>query len=339
MPPVTIFMNEQIDQPMGARGKGPVPPESKFSAVPASRNPIRLGVALLKAIRPKQATKNLFIFAALIFANKFTDSALTIRAVLAFLLFTGITGSVYLLNDLLDVEQDRLHPKKCQRPIASGELSVPLAIAAMLALGIGSLIASFWLRPAFGIAAAAYLLLQIAYCYSLKHLVLLDVFAIAIGFVLRTVAGGLVIGVGISHWLLLCSLQLALFLGFGKRRQELILLGSSAGKHRAILDEYGLPFLDQMINVVAGVTIVCYSVYSIESETARAHPHLWVTVPIVIYSVCRYLYLVYQKGWGGAPDEVLLKDRLLQIAIAVWFATVLLLFAFDKPGVALDWLK
>ncbi len=332
-------MDEQINQPTGVRVNGLDPSEAIIAAEPTSRNPIQLSIALLKAIRPKQATKNLFIFAALIFANKFTDSALTIRAILGFLLFTGITGTIYLLNDLLDVEQDRLHPKKCKRSIASGELPVPIATGAMWLLGIGSLAASFWLSPAFGIVAAAYLVLQIGYCYSLKHLVLLDVFTIAIGFVLRTVAGGLVIGVGISHWLLLCSLQLALFLGFGKRRQELVLLGSGAGKHRAILDDYGLPFLDQMINVVAGVTIVCYSVYSIESETAKAHPHLWVTVPIVIYSVCRYLYLVYQKGWGGAPDEVLLKDRMLQIAIGVWFATVLLLFAFDKPGAGLNWLK
>ncbi len=202
----------------------------------------------------------------------------------------------------------------------------------MAILSVGGLAAGFALSTAFGIVLAAYLVLQIAYCYYLKHIVLLDVFSVACGFVLRTVAGGMVIHLHISQWLLLCSLQLALFLGFGKRRQELVLLGSGADKHRAILEEYSLPFLDQMINIVSAITIVCYSVYSVESATAHLHPHLWVTVPFVIYGVCRYLYLVFQKGWGGAPDEVLLKDRALQVSIVLWFLTVMLLFAFDKVG-------
>jgi hypothetical protein len=150
--------------------------------------------------------------------------------------------------------------------------------------------------------------------------------------VLRAVAGAMIIHVHISQWLLLCTLQLALFLGFGKRRQELVKLGPEAGKHREILNEYSLPFLDQMINIVAGITIVCYSVYSVESETAKLHPHLWITVPFVIYGVCRYLYLVYQKGWGGAPDEALRKDRMLQLSIVLWFITVMILFVVDKAG-------
>lgn len=288
--------------------------------------------ALIKAMRPKQATKNLFLYAALVFVGKLFDLRMFAQVTLAFLLFTLVAGSVYLFNDLLDVEQDRQHPEKRNRPIASGRLPVPVAKVALVVLAAGGLAASFALRPLFGAVVAAYFALQIAYCLWLKRIVLLDVFVIAIGFVLRTVAGGAVIGVGISHWLLLCSLQLALFLGFGKRRQELVLLGSGAGSHRAILEEYSLPFLDQMINLVAGITIVCYSVYSIESETAHRHPHLWFTVPIVIYSICRYLYLVYQKGRGGAPDEVLMEDRMLQVAMALWFITVMLLFAFDRAG-------
>jgi 4-hydroxybenzoate polyprenyltransferase len=299
---------------------------------PVRHTPVSVVKALVKAVRPKQATKNLFVYAALVFAGKLFQPALFVRVTLGFLLFTAVAGSVYLLNDLLDVEQDRRHPEKCKRPIASGQLPVPAAWAAMVVLAMGGIAASFALRPLFGVAAASYLALQIAYCFRLKHIALLDVFTIAAGFVLRTVGGALVINVHISHWLLLCTLQLALFLGFGKRRQEMVLLGVKAGKHRAILEEYSLSFLDQMINVVSAVTIVCYSVYSVESETAKLHPHLWITVPIVIYSIARYLYLVYQKGWGGAPDEVLMKDRTLQVAIGLWFLTVMLLFVFDKVG-------
>ena len=297
----------------------------------ASPSLLETPIALFKAIRPKQATKNLFVFAALIFVGKLTDVSLLLLTVQAFLLFTLVSGSVYLLNDILDVEQDRLHPEKCKRPIASGKLPIGIAWIAAFLFGIGGVGVAFALRPAFGFAISAYLILQIAYCFVLKHIALLDVFSIAAGFVLRTVAGALVIDVHISQWLILCSLQLALFLGFGKRRQELVLLGENAGKHRKILQEYSLPFLDQMINIVAGMTLVCYSVYAVESETAKSHPHLWITTPFVIYSVCRYLYLVYQKGWGGAPDEALLKDRTLQVAILFWFVVVLLLFTFDKP--------
>ncbi len=288
--------------------------------------------ALVRAIRPKQAPKNLFVYTALVFAGQLFQSAQFLRATLAFLLFTAVAGSVYLLNDLLDVEQDRLHPRKRLRPIASGELPVPLAWVAFVVLGLCGCAAGFALSPLFGLTLVAYLVLQIAYCFKLKHVVLLDVFTVAIGFVLRTASGGFAIHVHISHWLLLFSLQLALFLGFGKRRQELVLQGENAGKTRAILSEYSLPFLDQMIMVVTSMTIVCYSVYSVESPTAQTHPRLWITVPFLIYGVCRYLYLVYQKGWGGAPDEVLLKDRELQIAILLWFVTVLLLFKFDSVG-------
>lgn len=288
--------------------------------------------ALVKAMRPKQATKNLFLFAALVFTGQLFQPTALLKVLFAFLLFTLTAGSIYLLNDLLDVEADRQHPKKCKRPIASGELPVPLAWSAMVLIALGSIGMGLALTPnhRFGYALLAYFLLQIAYCVYLKHQVLLDVFTIAAGFVLRVVAGALVIDAHISHWLMLCSLQLALFLGFGKRRQELVLMGEKAGQSRAILGEYSLKFLDQMINLVCAMTLVCYSVYSVESQTAVKHPHLYFTVPPVIYGVCRYLYLVYQKGEGGAPDEVLLKDRNLQIDIVVWFVTVLALFAFDK---------
>jgi 4-hydroxybenzoate polyprenyltransferase len=292
-------------------------------------SPAGLPKALLTAIRPHQATKNLFVFAALAFTGELFNLRKLGMTTLAFILFTLTAGSIYLLNDLLDVEQDCRHPRKCKRPIASGALPVPIAKIMFVVLAAGSLGAAFWLNVPFALALLGYFLLQIAYCIKLKHIVLIDVFTIAIGFVLRAVAGALMINVNISHWLLLCTLQLALFLGFGKRRQELVLLGEDAGRHRANLDEYSKPLLDQIINIVVGVTIVCYSVYSVESITAQQHPHLWITVPVVIYALFRYMYLVYQKGWGGAPDEVLQKDRVLQAAIVVWFVLVLLLFKFD----------
>jgi 4-hydroxybenzoate polyprenyltransferase len=286
--------------------------------------------ALLKAIRPKQFPKNLFVYTALVFSNNLLDSVRFGYVTLAFLLFCLASGSIYLLNDLLDVEADRLHPEKRNRPIASGALPVSVAKGMFVLLLLVSVGISFALGWKFGATVAAYLVLQIVYCLRWKHVVLLDVFTIAAGFVLRTVAGAVVIQVPISQWLLLFSLQLALFLGFGKRRQEIVLLGEDAEKHRAILEDYSLPFLDQMINVVAGVTIVCYSVYSVESATAKQHPHLWITVPLVIYGICRYLYLVHQKGWGGAPDEALRKDRSLQVAILLWLITVFALFGLDK---------
>jgi 4-hydroxybenzoate polyprenyltransferase len=292
-------------------------------------------VALVKAVRPKQATKNLFVYTALVFAGQLFQVGPFLRATIGFLLFTAVAGSVYLLNDLLDVKQDRLHPKKKYRPIAYGSLPVPLAWIAFVVLGLCGTAAGFALSPLFGLTLTAYFVLQIAYCFRLKHIVLLDVFTVAAGFVLRTASGGFAIDVHISPWLILFSLQLALFLGFGKRRQELVLQGENAGKTRAILSEYSLPFLDPMIMIVVAVTIVCYSVYSVDSSTAITHPHLWVTVPFMIYGVCRYLYLVYQKGWGGAPDEVLLKDRELLITVVLWFLAVMLVFKFDVPGSAI----
>ena len=285
--------------------------------------------ALIRGLRPKQAAKNLFVFAAIVFANQLFILHSFERVALAFLLFSLASGSIYLLNDILDVEQDRNHPKKKLRPIASGALPLPLAQAALIIIGLGSVAAGVMLSTKFGLTVAAYLVMNIAYCYRLKHVVLLDVFTIASGFVLRTVAGGFVIGVHISHWLLLCTLQLALFLGFLKRRQELVEQGSEAKLTRAILDEYSLPFLDQMITIVAAVSIVCYSVYTVESDTAHTHPHLWITVPIVIFGICRYLYLVYQKHMGGAPEEVLRTDRWMQATVILWFLLIMLLFKFD----------
>jgi len=288
--------------------------------------------ALILGLRPKQAAKNLFVYAALVFANRLTDRDSFLRVTAAFALFCLASGSVYLLNDILDVEEDRRHPKKRFRAIASGALPVPIARIALLTLALGSTAVGWKLNPLFGLTILTYLVMNVGYCIKLKHVVLLDVFTIAAGFVLRTISGGMVINARISHWLLLCTMQLALFLGFLKRRQELVEQGEDADKTRAILEEYSLPFLDQMITIVAAVSIVCYSVYTVESDTAHLHPHFWITVPIVIYGICRYLYLVYQKGMGGAPEEVLKTDRSMQVTIVLWFIVVMALFKYDNVG-------
>lgn len=308
--------------------------ETKASSLPeplpkTDRSVRRTLRALLEATRPKQATKNLFVFAALVFAGDLFKASLFLRALLAFLIFCITTGGVYLFNDIFDAERDRLHPQKRLRPIASGALPIPLAWTAVFCLEAVGGIAAFFINLRFGIAIVAYILLQVAYGLFLKQIVLLDVFALAAGFLLRTAGGGFAIQVGISPWLLLCTLELALFLGFGKRRQEIATLGPDAGKHRPILEEYSLPLLDQLIGLVVAMTLISYSVYAVESPSARSHPHLWATVPIVLYGLFRYLYLVYRKGWGSAPDEVLLQDRPLQITILLWFLLVLILFAFD----------
>ena len=292
---------------------------------------ISLPVALFKGLRPKQIPKNLFVYVALVFSNNLFNPKMLGMVTVAFLLFCLVAGSVYLMNDILDVEADRQHPKKRLRPIASGALPIHIAKAASVLLMVGSVGASFAFGWQFGAVVLCYLVLQIFYCFRGKHIVLVDVFTLAAGFVLRVVAGAAIIHVRSTPWLLLFSFQLALFLGFGKRRQEIVLLGADAEKQRAILEEYSLPFLDQIIVMIAGITIVCYSVYSVQSGTSLKLPHLWATTPLVIYGVCRYLYLVYQKGWGGAPDEALREDRALQVVIAIWLALVLILFKFDRP--------
>lgn len=292
-------------------------------------------MALLLAMRPKQWTKNFFVFVALLFTGNIPTSFAPSQkwhnvgiALIAFALFCMISGAVYLMNDVVDREQDRLHPEKRKRPIASGRLPVSVAIAASMVFGLGGVAASFLLNAKFGLAALVYYLLQFAYTWSLKHQVLLDVFAIAAGFVLRTVAGGLAIQVSISVWLLVCTLQLALFLGFGKRRHELVSLAEGARDHRKILEHYSVAFLDQLIAISLAGLVVCYALYTIISPTALVHPALVVTLPNVFYGIFRYLYLIHIQQKGGSPEAVLLEDRPMQINMVVWFVEVAAAFKF-----------
>ena len=279
--------------------------------------------ALLRSMRPEQWTKNLIVFAGLIFGRRLFDPAAVGLSLAAFLIFCALSGVVYLLNDVSDRESDRLHPLKSRRPIASGELSPPAALIAAGVVGVAGLAAAFWLRLEFGLVAAAYVVLFAAYSRILKHVVVLDVLTIAIGFVMRAVGGAVVIAVPISQWLLVCTILGALFLGLSKRRHELTLLAGAAAGHRRILEEYSPYLLDQMIGVVTASTLVAYIIYCTSPETIEKFGTnlLVLTTPFPIYGIFRYLYLVHQKG-TGSPSEVLLTDRPLVICIALWAAAV-----------------
>ena len=283
--------------------------------------------SLFVSLRPDQWTKNLIVFAALIFAVKLLDPAATAKAAAAFLIFCALSGAVYLVNDVADREQDREHPVKRMRPIAAGDLSPAAAMIAAVVLSAITLTASFALRPAFGVVAAAYLALFVVYTRSLKHIVVLDVMTIAIGFVLRAVAGGLVINVHISNWLLVCTMLGALFLGLAKRRHEITLLAAGAKGHRRILEEYDPYLLDQMIGVVAAATMVAYIIYCASPETHASFGTEWMvlTTPFPIYGLFRYLYLVHRKAGGGSPSDMLLEDRPLLACVLLWGITSVLI--------------
>lgn len=275
---------------------------------------------VFQSLRPKQWTKNLILFAALVFSQQFLVPEAALRVVAAFALFCMLSGSGYLLNDLLDREKDRLHPLKAKRPLASGALPPSTAWVVFFILAGGSLGAAFLLSAPFGLTALAYFLLQVAYSLWLKRVVILDVFAIAAGFVLRAVAGAEVIAVEISSWLLVCTMLLALFLGLCKRRHELVLLEEEAGGHRASLASYSTLLLDQMIAVVTASTVVAYAFYTMADETVQKFQTdgLKYTLPFVLYGIFRYLYLVHQKKEGGNPETTLLTDRPLLLNLFLY---------------------
>lgn len=282
---------------------------------------------LIISLRPDQWTKNLIVFAALIFAVKLLDPAALALASAAFLIFCVLSGCVYLINDVSDREADRRHPRKRLRPIASGALSAGTAIGWAAGLSVAALAAAYALRPLFAVTAAAYLALFAWYTHTLKHVVILDVMSIAIGFVLRAVAGGLVIGVPVSDWLLVCTILLALFLGLAKRRHEITMLADGASGHRRILEEYDPYLLDQMITIVAAATLVAYIIYCASPETAERFGTrlLVLTTPFPIYGIFRYLYLVHRKHGGGSPADLLLRDRPLLSCVALWGIAVVVL--------------
>jgi 4-hydroxybenzoate polyprenyltransferase len=279
------------------------------------------------SLRPRQWTKNLIVFAGLIFGEKLQDRRAAAAAVLAFGIFCVLSGVVYLVNDVQDRRSDRLHPIKSLRPIASGAVPVPLALGTAAGLSFLAGAAALTLSPVFALAAAGYLLLNVAYTLSLKHQVILDVLTIAIGFVLRAWGGALAVHVNMSHWLLLITLLGALFLGLSKRRAELVALADDAREHRRSLAEYSPYLLDQMISVVTASTLVAYLLYTIDPETVRKFGTdrlLW-TVPFPLYGIFRYLYLVHQREGGGDPSEMLLTDPPLLSCVVLWGAAVILI--------------
>jgi len=282
--------------------------------------------AILHSMRPRQWVKNLFVFGGVVFSERlFTPAVWTAAA--AFVIFCALSGAVYLLNDVADRDKDRRHPDKCRRPIAAGRLSVSAAVMAAMVLIVIGLGAAAWLSRPFALAALAYVTLLSAYSAWLKHMVIVDVLAVALGFVLRAAAGALVIGAAISSWLLICTILLALFLALGKRRNEALALQADADRHRPILAEYSPAFLDQMISVVTASTVTAYALYTMSPETvARFHtPLLPATLPFVLYGIFRYLYLLYHRKLGGNPTDMVLHDRPLLLNTALWLLVVLLI--------------
>jgi 4-hydroxybenzoate polyprenyltransferase len=275
-------------------------------------------------IRPKQWVKNFLVLAPLIFSLHLFDQIAVVRAGVMFVLFCLISSSVYLLNDILDYEQDRLHPVKQHRPIASGDISMTSGFVFMIALLLialgGAIVLSF---QAF-LVLLVYWLINLLYSSGLKHQVLLDVFALASGFVLRVMGGAVAINVAISPWLLLCTLLLALFLGFGKRRYELVLLGDRASEHRQVLSEYNILFLDMMIAVLTACTVMSYALYTVSEVTVRQFntEGLLLTLPFVLFGIFRYLYLVYHKQRGGDPKQTLLSDPQVVLTLFLWGVAV-----------------
>jgi len=279
--------------------------------------------AVIDSLRLKQWTKNLLIFAGILFSQNIFVLPMLINVLSAFAIFCLLSGAVYLFNDIGDIERDRKHPLKSLRPLASGRLSIREAFIAFTVIVVTGLGASFYLGPYFFAVALGYVLLQIAYTFFLKYVVILDVFAIAAGFVLRVIAGAVVIDVDISSWLIICTILLSLFLGFSKRRHELESLDQSAREHRKVLGDYSVYLLDQMISVVTASTVVCYALYTMSDETVSKFgtTKLIFTVPFVLYGIFRYLYLVHKKGEGGNPENILVKDIPLIIDIFLWAAT------------------
>lgn len=286
--------------------------------------------ALIKAMRPRQWTKNAFVFAALVFDKQLFNVDSFLRTLAGFALFCLISSSVYIFNDLADIEADRQHPEKKNRPIASGKLPVSAAWIAGIVLVIVTCVLAYLLAPALAFVVVFYFVLFMAYSKWLKHIPIVDVLIIATGFVLRVHAGVTLIEVErFSPWLYVVMTLLSLFLGFGKRRAELALLTDDAGSHRKVLDGYTLPLLDQYILIVSATTIVAYSFYTFSAPNVPENHSMMLTIPFVMYTIFRYMYLIQVEHAGGAPEDILLSDRPFQIAMILWGAAVLAIFYFS----------
>jgi 4-hydroxybenzoate polyprenyltransferase len=286
---------------------------------------------LLRTLRPRQWIKNGFVYMALLFDQKLFDWPLLLRTTFAFILFCMITSTVYIINDLADLEKDKQHPKKRRRALPSGQLKPWFAVLSAVGILIVCLPLSFWLDPYFGAIVLLYFLLNVAYSFYLKHVVIIDVMVVASGFVLRVAAGVIVADAErFSPWLYVCTIFLALFLAIGKRRHELILLAGGADSHRKILDEYTVKFLDEMSHVVTTGALLAYSLYTFSAVNLPDNYAMMLTIPFVIYGLFRYQYLVHVKGEGGAPEMLLYTDRPFLLDLILWgIAVVLIMYIFN----------
>jgi 4-hydroxybenzoate polyprenyltransferase len=292
---------------------------------------------IFRSLRPRSWTKNLFVFAAVLFGRQWSPAAI-LSAALGALAFSLLAGSVYLLNDVMDRKRDGLHPEKRLRPVASGALSPGAALAAAVVIAGGVLGASFTLAPRFAVVGVSYLALQAMYSLGLKQVVILDSLVIAMGFVLRALAGAELaadtgLSITLSPWLFMCTFFLALFLAFSKRRAEVVSLGDSAREHRSILREYTPHLLDEMIGVATAASLMSFAIYTVSERTAQqVSPMLWTTIPFVAFGIFRYLFLVHTRGLGGSPDRIVLTDKPLLANIVLWLAAVMLILSFFPPS-------
>jgi 4-hydroxybenzoate polyprenyltransferase len=273
---------------------------------------------LIVSMRPRQWYKNLVIFIGIVFSLNLLNFNLWIDAVAAFAVFCALSGSVYLINDTLDIEKDRNHPKKRLRPVASGKLKPAHAMVFALSIIITVIGIAYLINILFLGAAITFFLLILIYSVFLKHVIIVDIMIISTGFVIRAVAGCLAVGVLISPWLIICAFLLALFLGIGKRRHELVLLGEKSGDHRKILDSYSTEMLDQMINITTSALIMSYSLYTFFTGKI----FIMLTIPFVFYGIFRYIYLVHTENFGGEP-EMLFKDKGMLMSVVLWVLLVI----------------
>lgn len=282
-------------------------------------------INLLELMRPKQWIKNFFVFGALIFSYSFLNLNENISALIAFLLFCLISSTVYIMNDILDVEKDRVHPKKRFRPIASGAISIKQASIALIVLLSISMISSFMINKSLFFILVLYFINNIFYSFKIKNIVILDVISIAIGFILRVIAGGVAIDVSLSGWILLCTFFISLFLGFEKRRNEIIKLEGRANEHRKILDDYSDELLKQFSDITLTCTVISYAMYTF---VAYENPYMMITNVFVVYGLFRYKYLSMKKGEGGSPTETVLTDKSIIIDVILWAITSIIILLY-----------
>jgi len=288
---------------------------------------------IIKSLRPRQWYKNLVIFVGIVFSLRILNLSMWLNVISAFIFFCMLSGSEYIINDIIDIEKDRQHPIKCKRPIASGELKISYALLFSLILIAIALCGAYLINLKFFTISVLFLLSTLMYSFWLKHIILVDVLAISINFVIRAAAGCLVIDIFISPWLIVCAFLLALFLAFGKRRHELILLGEDAKSHREILESYSIEMLEQMISIIAGALIVSYSMYTFFTDNL----YMMITIPVVIHGIFRYLFLVHSKNIGGEP-EIIFKDRGMLITMVLWTVLIVLIL-YSVPDMIIQFME